>query len=255
MPRQPKNGKITVESRRKPRKSSGMSPEHKQKVLDWIERHRKRLGMSGAQLEVHIGVRRGWYADIKRKTHKAVGVKHDVMLKLEKLFGEKFNDSQGLQKMIAPVGKNDKLVTFGGTISIGYKETTMAARGKLSEVPASPVTKYADMQQEVWQALDGSGEPLVSEGGFVLAVDHKLVRPSPQIDDEIILRRYHPILFQHGDLSLSECTVRVVGKDESGNIVFRAPSPESGIKDIVYNPNDRSVVVEKLIIGYARYKT
>lgn len=252
-----KHEKISTSSTRKARAPKETKSEHDKHVLEWIERHRQRLGLSGAELSRQLCDDPAWLANIKRKpdlkrNRAPRRVNAEELIKLGQLFGEKFSEAGGQNKVIVNINNSDRIVTRGENITIDYKGHNTMQAGQRTEIPRSPVERYLDMPQEAMLIEDDSAAPLAREGTYVLVVDYSLVRSWPLVGDEIVLKRYHPVLFKQGDLTQSENTVRIVTRVDR-KLVFRAPAGNQTIKDVPYDPEDASVVVQKLIIGYARY--
>lgn len=246
------NAEIEIAEKRELRTNRRMTAEHHDRVVAWVEANLKRLGMSRAELSRRSGI------EASKIGHSLGKARRNFRsYEIEKM-GEIFNNTfSGLKpnklERVANFRKSESVVMLGQKIGLGFAE--MSTRHIATKIPAAKLPKYIDTPQEAWPIEDDSADIEAPKGAFAIVVDYFDFRPALQIDDKVVITRYHPILFRAGDLSQAENTVRIVARDEdTGAIIFKSLSRNPAVKNIVYNPEDKSIQVAKLIIGWQKYE-
>jgi hypothetical protein len=229
-----------------------MSTEHHKRVIAWIEKHRVRLGMNKAELARRIGLEPSKLGhSMGKKARKITAVELE---RLAEVFGERFGmDATNKADRVAQTHKSINTVSLGEKIAYGFVGHSIMVRAKKIEIPPVLNPRYLSDPQEAMPVEDDSADLYAEAGTFVIVVDYWRFRPRPQVGDKVVIKRYHPVLFRAGDMSQSENSIRLIEKNEKG-FVLRSLSSNSVMKDIDYDPSDKSTVITKLIIGRQSYE-
>lgn len=230
------------------RASRRMTREYQDTVRAWVRRNLGRLKMSQAELSRLMGMKDASYIG-----HSMRGGRNFKAHEIDKM-EDIFKEAAPKQFQVANVGKSGRSVTFGGRIALGvWRDYNMLQSGQKTEIPAIALPRYLDTPQEAWLVDDDSAGQYAPKGYYVIVVDYYTVRTTPQPGDKVIVMRYHPILFSQGDLSQAEYTIRLIDRKD-GELVFKSVNAAIEMKEIEYNPDDKSVVIHKLIIGGQFYE-
>ncbi len=239
------------------RQSERMSSEYNLALIKWVQAHMQKRRMSKIALARYLGFEK---SDKVSKALKSVReFRSEEVKKMEELFSERFrfagntHERNGnLSNSLDLLNKPLKIAELGETISAVLWGEKLKKSALAIEIAGNPFDRWAGKRQEAWLMKDNSGEPFAPKGAFVIVVDYEQSRDHLTENDMVIIKKYHPLHFSRGDLIKYENLIMVVGKDEHG-FVFRPIDPASSLKEISYNSNDKSIVIERLVIGCANY--
>jgi hypothetical protein len=228
-----------------------MTKEHHRRVVAWIRSNLARQRMTVAELSRRIGIEQSKILHGLGKAERRFPASE--IEKMEKVFKNSFsNATTEMLNKVAIVGKSEaSYMLLGQRISLGFSDMKQA-KTKV-EIPTVRLDRYLDARQEAWPIEDDSCDKYLTKGMYAVTVPYFEFRPAAQVGDKVVVKRYHPILFANGDVTQSENTIRLITR-ESGKIVLKSLSTNVAVKDIPYNPDDKSVEIVKLVIGAQFYE-
>lgn len=224
-----------------------MTQDYQNRVRDWARANLKRLRMSQAELARRIGMKDSSYLNHSMRGKR--NFKPLEIASMEKIFEQQFPKSKAEQFEVAQERKSARTVALGEIIASGFREKIMVTGAQHTEIPVVTKPRYIDMPQEAWLIIDDSADLWLGPGVYLIVVDYFAARPSIQIGDKIVVKRHHPILAGQGDFDTAQNTAREIAEDDRG-IVLKSLSSNPNIRDIVYDPDDKTVIIHKLIIGF-----
>ncbi len=239
------------------RKKSRMTYEHQKRVAAWVRANLvKNNNMSIAELARRLKLAGVSGMEPTKISHSLGLRRRFTALEIEKMeiiFGAEFRASDNAGAELAFLNKSLVTVSFGETIAIGYRTHSMHSTAQRTEIPPVLLPRYATTPQEAWPVEGDCCDLYATDGMIVFVVDYWKFRPSLQIGDKIVVKRYHPLLVASGDKSQSENSLRLVAM-EDGQLILKSLSTNKNIVDILYDPDDKSIEIIKLVIGKAGYE-
>lgn len=225
-----------------------MTQDYQNSVRAWVRENLKRLGWSQAELSRRLKKKDASY--INHSMRGARDFKAHEVSDMEKLFEQKFDEHTSLHFGLEKESKSVRTVSLGEIITSGFREgDAMGLGAQPVEIPALNLPGYADIEQEVWRVDGDCADLYVQSGNYVIAVPYAAARKQPRIGDKVVVKRYHPVRFQRGDLSYYENSIRMIGGDGAGGFILKSLSSNPDIRDVPYDPADNSMLIHRLIIG------
>lgn len=120
----------------------------------------------------------------------------------------------------------------------------------ISNIPYLPTTAYSELEQYAYQLTDDSAQDYAPANAFVIFVDFMLARGKPQHGDIV---RIEQTVITSGRLKTQEFIEASLRRVDTtrGNVVLRKLSSSNPhIHDVSYDPDDKSLAIRDLAIGY-----
>jgi hypothetical protein len=223
-----------------------MAKDFQDAVRRWVRDNIDRLDWSQAELSRQLGMK-----DPSIMSNALRGIRRfsaQEIADMENLFGEGFEAPSSSNFSVEILPKSAMTVSLGEIITAGFRDGNAMGLGEQPiEVHALNSNKYQALQQEVWRVEGDCADLYVQSGNFVIAVPYD---QEPRDGHKVVVKRYHPLRFQRGDLSHYENSIRLISRGEDGRIILRSLSSNPDIRDIQYDPDDGSVIIHRLIIGH-----
>lgn len=232
------------------RTNRDMTREHHERLVAWVLANLRRVGMNKAELARALRIGDSNLRHSLGK--KARKFQASEVEKMEKVFGVRFGDATPRKyDGVDLPSKSLPVVVLGQKIGHGFSE--MRQKNEKLQIPPINLPRYCDTPQQAMPIEDDSANKYAPKGAYAIVVNYFDFRPSPQVGDKVVLKRYHPVLFRSGDLSQVENTVRIIER-EGDRIILKSCSTSPLVKDVEYNSEDDSAVIAGLIIGWQFYE-
>jgi hypothetical protein len=224
-----------------------MTREYQEQIRRWVRENLNRLGWSQAELSRRLNKRDASY--IGHSMTGARNFKAQEVSEMEKLFGNTPSKVAATNFLVEKQAKSISLICLGEIITSGFREASvMELRAQHIEIPTLDIPGYDDLPKEAWLVDGDAADLYVQSGNFVVVVDYFSARAQVTKKDKVVIKRFHPLRFSMGDMTYFENSIRMV-VETGGAIILKSLSSNPDIRDIPYDPDDKSVVIQKLVIG------
>lgn len=138
-----------------------------------------------------------------------------------------------------------------GTIAAGIlRAKDMEPPASISNIPYLPTKLFSDLEQYAFQLVDDSAEDYAPANAFVIFVDFGHARTAPLHGDIV---RIEQMVRTSGRLKTQEfieASLRRVDVTRGGIVLRKLSANNQHVHDLPYDPDDRSLRICDLAIGY-----